>query len=230
MVLRIDAAGGFINSAGNLLRAPAFTLYGDNAVVYRPTTDPTGTGMPPFMLAHLSVDQVDTLLTYALVHDHLKDAQQTYPGNPDAGSTIFSIDAAGVKKQVSVFGFNPAPKGPNAAVLKGLADLAGVLNDFESQVKQGKVESAEIYEPQMYRAILSEGTADASIPWPWMDVTLADFSANPDTGQLMGELTSEQAAKVVTVPSGGASDIGLAGGDGKVYVLSLRPVLPGEIF
>lgn len=82
----------------------------------------------------------------------------------------------------------------------------------------------------MYRAILSEGAAGASIPWPWSDLTLADFSVNPDGGQLMGELTPEQAAKVVTVPSGGASDIGVTGLDGNGNLLSLRPVLPGEIF
>lgn len=174
VVLRIDFAGGFINPAGNLLRAPAFTLYGDNTVVFRPTTDPTGTGMPPFQRAQLSVDLVDALLTRALVRDHLKDAQTSYPGNPDSGSTIFSIEAGGVKKQVSVFGLSPNPKGPNAAVLKGLEDLASTLTDFESQVRAGKVESVE--------------------------------------------------------PSGGASDIGVTGLDGKSYLLSLRPVLPGEIF
>jgi len=92
------------------------------------------------------------------------------------------------------------------------------------------VESVEPYQPQMYRAILSEGAADASIPWPWTDLTLADFSVNPDSGQLMGELTADQAAKVVALPSGGASDISVTGVDGKGYLLSLRPVLAGEIF
>jgi hypothetical protein len=230
IVLRLDFAGGFINPAGNLLKAPPFTLYGDNTAIFRPTTDPTGSGMPPFQVAHLSVGQVDALLTYALVRDHLQDADATYPGNPDAGSTIFSVEAGGMKKQVSVFGLNPTPKGPNAAILKGLEDLATTLSDFESQVNAGKVESVEPYQPQMYRAILSEGAADASIPWPWTDLTLDDFSVNPDSGQLMGELTADQAAKVVTLPSGGASDMGVTGPDGKGYLLSLRPVLPGEIF
>jgi hypothetical protein len=230
VVLRLDFAGGFINPAGNLLRAPAFTLYGDNTLVFRPTTDATGQGMPAFQLAHLSVDQVDALLTYALVRDHLQDAAASYPGNPDSGSTIFSVEAGGVKKQVSVFGLSGNPKGHDAAVLKGLEDLATTLSDFESQVKAGKVESVEPYQPQMYRAILSEGPSDASIPWPWSDLTLADFSINPDSGQLMGELSADQAAKIVTLPSGGASDIGVTGLDGKGYLLSLRPVLPGEIF
>ena len=160
VVLRIDLTGGFINPAGNLLRAPAFTLYGNNTVVFRPTTDPTGTGMPPFRLAHLSVDQVDALLTNALVRDHLQDADVSYPGNPDAGSTVFSIDAGGVKKQVSVFGLNGSPgKGPNAAILKGLADLSARSPTSSPRSTAGKVESVEAYQPQMYRAILSEGAA-----------------------------------------------------------------------
>jgi hypothetical protein len=229
-VLRLGGTGGLINPAGNLPRAPVFTLYGDNTAIFRPSGDLTGKDLPPFMRAQLSVDQVDALLTKALVRDHLRDAAESYPGNPDTGSTIFSVDAAGVKKQVSVSGLNPTPKGPNADVLKGLADLATTLTDFESQVKQGNVESVDTYQPQMYRAILSEGTADASIPWPWTDLTLADFSVNRDSGQLMGELTAEQAGIVVTLPSGGASDISVTGVDGKGYLLSLRPVLPGEIF
>lgn len=46
----------------------------------------------------------------------------------------------------------------------------------------------------------------------------------------MGELTADQAGKIVTLPSGGAADMGVTGLDGKSYLLSLRPVLPGEIF
>ena len=46
----------------------------------------------------------------------------------------------------------------------------------------------------------------------------------------MGELNADQAGKLVTLPSGGASDVGVTGPDGKGYLVSLRPVLPGEIF
>jgi hypothetical protein len=230
VVLRIDSAGGFINPVVNLLRAPAFTLYGDNTALFRSSIDRTGTGMPPFLRAHLSADQVDTLLTHALIRDRLKDAETLYPGNPDAGSTIFSIDAGGVKKQVSVSGLIADTVGPSADILKGLADLSSTLTNFETQVKAGKVESVDPYQPPLYRAILRQGGAEKTTPWPWTDVTVADFSANPDGQLLLGELTADQVAKVTAVPSGGASDIGLIGPAGKAYLLSLRPVLPGEIF
>jgi hypothetical protein len=229
VVLRVDQAGGFINPDVLLLQAPAFTLYGDNTAVFRPTTDPTGTGMPPFQRAHLSTDQVDALLTSALVRDHLKDAEEAYPGNPDAGSTILTIDAGGVKKHVSFSGSGSGPV-PTRDILKGLSDLASTLSDFESQVTAGKVLSVEVYQPQMYRAILRQGSSEKPTLWPWTDLTLTDFSANPDSGALMGELTAGQAARVTAVPSGGAVDIGLIGPTGTAYLLSLRPVLPGEVF
>jgi hypothetical protein len=229
VVLRVDHAGGFINPDVLLLGAPPFTLYGDNSVVFRPTTDPTGTGLPPFKRAQLSVDQVDALLTNALVRDHLKDAEEAYPGNPDAGSTILSIDAGGVKKQVTFSASGPGTI-PTTDVLKGLSNLANTLTDFESQVKAGKVLSVETYQPPMYRAILRQGTSEKPTVWPWTDLAIADFSASPDNGQLMGELTAAQAAKVIAVPSGGALDVGLLAPNGTAYLLSLRPVLPGEVF
>jgi len=42
-------------------------------------------------------------------------------------------------------------------------------------------------------------------------------------------LTADQAAKVVTLPTGGRGDLSVNGPDGKVYGLIIRPLLPDQI-
>jgi len=233
VVLRIESGGGFIGPNVQLLGVPPFTLYGNDTVVYRPATDTTDTGYPPLMTATLSTEQVDALLTFALEDGHLADARESYPRPvPDAGSTTFTIDAGGVTKRVTVTGLGIGDtNGPDSADLQAFGKLATRLIDFEQEVASGHVVSSAPYVPTDYRAILVPG-ADATnaVAWPWTDLTTDDFSAGSDGLLLLGNLTADQAALVTTVPSGGVTGLAVTAPDGTTYDLSLRPLLPGDVF
>lgn len=233
IVLRINEIGGFVPPTFTAVMAPRFTLYGDNTVIFRPTTDPNGSAYPPFVKAIMNADQVDALLSYSLTRGHLANARESYENMmvADAPTTVFTIDAGGIKKQVSVYGLgiDTGQRNPDAADFAAFEQLAGVLNDFDAQVKKGQVESVAVYQPTMYRAILSEfAPAGPANEWPWPDLTLDDFSASEATGLLTGVITADQASKVTKVPSGGVMDLAVEAPQKKVFGLLLRPLLPDE--
>lgn len=238
VVLRAESGGGFVPFGFIATQAPYFTLYGDNTIIFRPTTDPYGTGFPPFVKAVMNPAQVDALLRFALTQGHLATARESYEigGIADASSTYFTINAGGVKKVVGVYalGFDMGGGQPNpdAGDYAAFVQLNTVLSDFEAEVRRGgQVVSAETYVPTQYRAILidSQGMEGAT-PWPWKDLTLADFAVDPDQSSTrLAGITAEQAAAATTVPSGGVLGIPLASPDGKThFTLSLRPMLPGD--
>jgi hypothetical protein len=220
-----------------LIEAPGFTLYGDNTVVYRPGTVLDSGDPAPFVRAHLSVDQVDALLEYALGPGRLADAQDQYlefaDQIADGPTTTFTLRAAGIDKSVAVYalGMGTPPRGPKGDELRGLEQLASTLWSFEEQAEAGNVESVEPYQPPGYRAVLTETGPglDETLDWPWPELTLDDFPPQPNAPAIrVGALSPEQAALVTTVPSGGSFGIRLQGPDGLSYLMQLRPLLPGD--
>jgi hypothetical protein len=235
IVLSLETGGGFVPFGYFMTQAPTFVLYGDNTVIFRPSVDPEGTGFPPFIKATLSPEQVDALLTYALSVGHLADADAQYLEMTvsDAPTTVFTINAGGVTKSVSVYALDMGDHtGPDAAMYGAFQDLAALLSTFETQVEKGQVLTAEVYQPETYRAVLSPGDlAQADlIDWPFADLTVDDFQPLTDNPSfLLGALTAEQLAAVTTVPSGGNPGIGVRSPDGSAaYLLQWRPLLPGE--
>ena len=80
-----------------------------------------------------------------------------------------------------------------------------------------------------YRGTLQEGQAQGEmIDWPWTDVTLDDFVANPDSSFRVATLTAEQAKALSTKPEGGVFAVTVTGPDRAPYQISLRPLLPEE--
>jgi len=235
VVLRIESSGGFLAPAAQLLSAPSFTLYGDNTVVFRAEQTPDGPQYPIFLRVRLQPSQVDDLLGFALDQGQLRTARDTYTRPaPDAPTTVFAIDADGVQKRVSVtaLGANGATGGPDAAAYKSFQALAERLDEFPKHVSAGEFGKATNYVPTTYRAILSPGgDATGADPWPWPELSLSDFSADPNVnGALLGDITSDEASQVTEVPTGGIADVTILGPDGQPYSLSLRPLLPDERF
>lgn len=234
VVLSMESGGGFVRYGFFVTQAPSFVLYGDNTVIFRPGTDSTGTGFPPFIKATLSPEQVDALLTFAMGPGYLADAREHYQDMQisDAPTTVFRIHAGGLDKSVSVYALGMQdPSGPDSADIKALGGLGDLLSSFETQVERGQVLSAELYQPALYRAALMDSSADQAgvIAWPWADVTLDAFQPDPNNPSFrIGSLTPEQVALIATVPSGGSSGIEVQGPDGRPYTLALRPLLPGE--
>ena len=108
-------------------------------------------------------------------------------------------------------------------------DGLNTLVPFGDQVARGNATDAGSYEPTAYRATLQEGQAQGEmIDWPWTDVTLDDFVANPDSSFRVATLTAEQAKALSPTPEGGLFSVGVMGPDRVPDQISLRPLLPEE--
>ena len=240
LVLRFEEGGGFVAPAFLASQAPIFTLYGEGTVVFRnPAQDPlpaVGSVFPacPFRIAHLSEDQIQKVLADALGRGGLGTARTEYVDNQiaDAPTAVFTINAGGISKHVSVYALGiDVQNSPDAPARAAFDQLAERLGDFD----HGGAYATSEYAPDRYRGILLEGQPGApdSKPWPWNGVAPSDFLPNPDPNAFQFPArvmsVSEVEALGITLYSGGFQGLTLAGpADGKTYSFSLRPLLPDE--
>jgi hypothetical protein len=189
----------------------------------------------PWRTAQLDQGQVEELLTFALGNGGLGAARDNY-GNDmvaDASNSIFTINAGGLKKTVSVYalGFEN-PGAPDELARKGFQTLAERLRDFD----RGGSVSTDVYAPLSYRAVLIEREGDPMlrpIAWPWPELDLTDFPSNVNgagaTQFPHRVLTADEAAALkLGEILGGAQGVTVTGPDSKLYSLVLRPLLPHE--
>jgi hypothetical protein len=240
VVLRMAQGGGFMPIEFAATEAPLFTLYGDGRVVFQqkldvfPEPDANGiTRYQPWRVAQLDESQIEELLKFALAQGGLGAARDDYTGGgiADAATTTFTIDGIGVKKTVAVYALG-AETQEDVEARKAFSVLADRLGDFDSG---GTIES-DAYVPAGYRAVLIEregGAGPLPTAWPWPDLTLADFKADPNgagaTTFPHRTLTPDEIAPLgLGDVSGGAQGMVLAGPDGKQYSFVLRPLLPDE--
>ena len=241
LVLRFEEGGGFVMPAWLATQAPAFTLYGDGTIIFRnpklDPLDPIGSVNPmrPFRTARLSEEQVQQVLANALGEGGLGVARPDYPNAQisDASTAVFTINAGGLKKTVSIYALglemDGMADGPARAVFAKLAERLTNIDE------NGAFATAE-YAPEQYRGILLEGqpgVPDAK-PWPWTVIAPADFVSNgdPNAFQIPSRVMSaaEVEALGITPYQGGFQGLTLIGPtNGRVYSFSLRPLLPGEV-
>jgi len=240
LLLRYEEGGGFIMPAFTAAAVPHFTLYGDGTVIFRnpmlepPPAEGSIFKMNPLRTAKLSEEQIQDLLKLALTEGGLAVARPEYRNDmvADAGTAIFTIEAGGLKKTVSVYALGLEQEGmidgPARATFKKLADR---LTDFD----QGGTIKTDVYQPTAYRGVLFEapGIEAADVRnWPWPDLTPADFKpdADPNGNQFPHrKLTVEEVDLLkITDYQGGLQNVVLKDPDGKPYSFSLRPLLPGE--
>jgi hypothetical protein len=240
VVLRYDEGGGFMIAGFAASQAPPFTLYGDGTVIFRnPMSEPPaaqGSVMTfnPMRTAKLSEEQIQELLLLALGEGGLATARPNYENNmvTDVGTTVFTVDAGGVKKNVSIYalGFDD-PSSPDAPARAAFKKLADRLADFD----QGGTIDTDVYTPEAYRLSLIEspGIAVQDIrEWPWKDVTVADFKpdADPNGLQFPHRTTTPDEVEMLNVSAfeGGFNGLVLRGTDKKLYTVALRPLLPDD--
>ncbi|MDQ3319845.1 MAG: hypothetical protein M3515_06340 [Actinomycetota bacterium] len=179
----------------------------------------------------MNAEQVDALLRFALGRGGLLDARERYDNTlvADAPTTTFTIDAGGVTKTVQAYALGIDAAGPDTQILSRLAELSDLLDSFEEQVAAGQVVSAEPYQPQSYRAWLTEAFGDGPVTeWPWDDLDPDDFESPPDSLASLAALSPEQVALIADEPTGGIMGLILEADDGTLNSLSVRPLLPGE--
>jgi hypothetical protein len=182
----------------------------------------------------LSEEQVQDLLKLALTEGGLAAARPEYHNDmvADAGTAIFTIEAGGLKKTVSVYALGLEQEGmidgPARATFKKLADR---LTDFD----QGGSIKTDVFRPSAYRGVLFEAPgidAPDVRNWPWPDLTAADFKpdADPNGNQFPHRKLSIEEVDLLKIADyqGGLQNVVLKDPDGKPYTFSLRPLLPGD--
>lgn len=239
IVLRLEEGGGFVPIEFVATQAPAFTLYGDGRVIFQQKVEtfpqPDADGIirgAPWRIAQLDAGQIEELLSFALAAGGLGAARESYGHDmvADASTTTFTVDAGGVKKTVAVYALG-MEGAPDAAARKAFEQLANRLRDFDS----GGTMASEVYTPTAYRGVLveREGAGADATEWPWPELTLDDFTSDPNGAGVSTfpnrvMTPDEVAALDLGDVSGGMQGLVLEGSDGKTYSFILRPLLPDE--
>lgn len=235
IVLRVEETGGFIIVDVAATRVPTFTLYGDGSVIYAlPLPPDAGIAARPPRLerARMAEQQMSDLLRLALGPGRLQAARERYTDDTliDATSTVFSIDAGGVTKTIDVYALSEVtPDGPDAIDRRGMAQLAALLRDFGTEVRQGRAEDAGPYQPERFRGVLIESGAPPgeARDWPWPDIAPDEFVEQPGIGFRTRTLTLAEARLLADAP-GGLFGVAVIGPDRTPYTIALRPLLPDE--
>jgi hypothetical protein len=233
ILLRFEESGGFVPIEYNATYAPSFTLYGDGTLVFRdpyavaPESNDNISRAVPFMVAKLDQESIQALLDQALGQGGLAVATGPYDGgmNADIPTSTFTIAVDGKTKQVSVTGLSPDSHPGNAAIVGQLAAFAELLRGFADRIA-----TEQPYTPAGYRGVLIEVEQPMGpvMDWPWADVTPADFASGENEFFKTRTVTAAEVDELGIEGIGGGM-IGVATQfEGKVYTLSLRPLLPDE--
>ncbi len=240
VILRYDEGGGFMMAGFAASQAPPFTLYGDGTVIFRnpmlemPAAQGSVQTFNPMRTAKLSEEQIQELLILALGEGGLAAARPNYENNmvADAGTTIFTIDAGGIQKTVSIYALGlDDPSGQDAVARTAFKKFADRLADFD----QGGSIATDVYTPDAYRVSLIESpgiVAPDTREWPWTDLTVADFkpAADPNGLQFPHRTMAPAEIDMLNVKdyAGGFNGLVLRGTDKKLYTVALRPLLPED--
>ena len=208
IVLRLDESGGFVPAEFLAAHVPQFTLYGDGTVVYRerrtrslPERNDGVDHRPARQDGNATEAQVQDLLEYALRDGGLGAARADYQ-NPlvaDAPTAVFTINADGATKTVSVVALGMEDPQPNA----GHGDQAGPRRARQpaARLRRGRVTRGDAVRGGRVRRRCSptqEGLEGVQFrDWPWTTSTPADFTVPNDPNVLpqgRATLTPEQAA------------------------------------
>jgi hypothetical protein len=240
VVLRMEEGGGFVPIDFLATQAPSFTLYGNGVIVFQrkvetfPEPDAAGVihGIP-WRTAKLDEGQIQELLDFAITQGALGTAKDVYMANiADAPATIFTLDAGGLEKVVTINALSEDnTQGPDALARAAFFRLATRLRDFD---RGGAIDS-DVYEPAAFRGVLSERDAGGAVPtaWPWPAIKLTDF-VDPNAaggGIRLPHRTmtaGEVAALLIKDVRGSLQGVVLKGPDGKIYGFTLRALLADE--
>jgi hypothetical protein len=234
VLLRMESGGGFVPVEFIATSAPSFTLYGDGTVVFRDpaATPPAGEGnvsrLAPFQTIRLDEEGIQALLADAIGRGGLGIAAGPYMGQgADLPSTTFRIMADGQTKEVSITPLSPEMHPQDVGIVTQLAALAQRFDGFAALVA-----GEQVYAPAAYRGILMsvDQPFGPVLDWPWPAIKPAEFVSGDNEFLKVRTLSpADVAALGIPGAEGGFTGLTLKAADGKLYSLSLRPLLPDEI-
>ena len=242
--LRYESGGGIPTSDAQRLLRPsvAFVLYGDGTAVYRRSPAIFGSlllGPRAFQMytSRLDPAQVDHLLRFALDGSHFRVAGFGYIANSvPSNDAVLSVDADGVDRSLTISpGFDATKLPPaEARTEKALQELVQYLATFETSAAAKAAGGTSIYRADAYLAVLdlhplgSIPKEIASSPWPWPELTVSAFgpAAAPTRTAV---ITPAEYDTLLALRTWYGEGMVVRGPDGRRYLLSARPLLPGEV-
>lgn len=231
VALRMEVLGGFAPLQAKLTRVPPFTLYSDGRVLFRSPASRGDGPVEPLLQTDLPPAVADALITRALERYGLRDAREEYAidGVADATTTVFTVQADGVDKTVSVYGLGFGD-GQQRPAMRRFERLAARLTDPRTWLSANVTVSE--YQPELYRGVFTEDDPEGTglMPWPWTDLSPADLQPLEDAvAYSQVDLRPDQVTDVADILDGSASAVAIASPDGQAaWRLSVRPLLPDE--
>jgi hypothetical protein len=171
----------------------------------------------------------DELVRRALDRNGLRDAREEYAvgGVDDATTTVFTVDADGIAKTVSVYGLGFGDAGGDERTLRRLDHLATRLQRPRRWLPAGVPVTR--FKPRVYRGVFVEEDPERAglLAWPWDDLSPDDLHPVQDAPALsQADLTPQQ---VAILGAGSVTGSLIASPDGSAaWRLSVRPLLPDE--
>jgi len=232
LLLRMSVGGGLPWPAKTVDDPPDFSLFGNGLAIHTVSArSADGTTHTELHAAQLDESQVDALLVDALGSGGLAQAQATYRDVEvyDAVTTSFEIHAGGTDKTVSVYALGLQDiLAPSRVERAAFGTLAHRLGDFSADVAAGKAADLGTYRPAAYRVTLKVpySTPGSVLPWPWLDLAPADFSADGN-GNFVRDVTAAQGEAILAL--GVTHDLVVRGPNGTPYLIGIETLLPDEL-
>ena len=241
--LRYESGGGIPTSDAQRLLRPsvAFVLYGDGTAVYRRSPAIFGSlllGPRAFQMytSRLDPARVDHLLRFALDGSHFRVAGFGYIANSvPSNDAVLSVDADGVDRSLTISpGFDPTKLPPaEAATERALEGLVQYLATFETSAAARAAGGTSIYRAAAYLAVLDLHPIGSipkdigSSPWPWPELAGSAFGPAAASTRT-AVITPAEYDTLLALRTWYGEGIVVRGPGGGRYILSARPLLPGE--
>lgn len=239
VVLRVDAKPdlGVGELDGETFQpGPEFTLYGDGTAIFRndrgpmPPAERSIVRARPFTIAHLTEDQIQALLLFALGEGGLTTACDIYESRDTdvSGSLVFTVHTGALDRRIESFGEDPL--GPLIDRLLNLDRTGGVPTAvWEPDRFRGTIFDVE---PANYGGVLPDPEDFGTFAWPWPGLGPEGFvrPEGPDFALPSRVLSAAESGVHGFSKFGGlVNRVYLVGPDRKtLYYFAMWPVFPDE--
>jgi hypothetical protein len=244
LVIQVDNEGGFVAPSYTMKQIPQFTLFGDGGI-FTPGVEPAiypGPALPSIERQELTEEGLQAILARAIAAGLKDGTDYTDFGSTqvaDAGTTVFTFAADGVRHTVKVYALSQLserPDGMSTQEFQARQALEGFLNDLgtlEQWLPAGSLGDASPYTGEGARVFVSAYQPDAQLQepaqrWPLVAAlgSFGDATGFMDTR--CGIVTAQDWSATLQPRAKSANELTPWTSDGQRYSISFRPLLPNE--
>jgi hypothetical protein len=241
VALRVAHSGGFVPVSLLASRIPMVTVYADGRVITEGAQIMIypAPALPSIEERRIAVADVLTLVGRAQQAGVGSGVDLGQPNVTDMPDTVFTVYTATGEQKTSAYALTEeiSTTGLSPEQIEARSKLLGLLKeltDLEATLGAGKVSAGEQYQPVTVAGIASTwnppSAADGlqpskEIAWPGPALPGKQFSEGLDLGCVA--VTGDQVSKVMAA----AATANVAtpwASEGKLWHVSIRPLLPGE--